>query len=708
MILALLLGAAVATAADRQANLLIVTVDTLRADRVGAYGRVGAHTPAMDSLAKAGVLVEDAVVHVPQTRPSHASLFTGRLPYEHGLRDNFSPPLQPHFPTLAEVLKAHGYATAGFVGAYPVSRDSGLDRGYDEFDDPFGVSAKRESVVEEPERRGAEVTDRALVWLGGLKRRPFFAWVHLFDPHAPYDPPPPWRRRFAGNPYDGEVAYADQQVGRLLAWLDKAGERQSTLVVVTSDHGEGLGDHGEDEHLFFVYESTLRVPLLLRWPGKLPAGARVKGQFPGVDLMPTTLALLGVPSPATSGIGRAVELREGRRIPDSESYAESLYGQLHFGYAPLRALRAEGWKYIDAPRPELYDLRQDPGETRNRVGDRGQVAEAMRRRLPALDKADAPNAAAASAPEAAERLAALGYIGGAFFTGTPSGADPKDKIGEFQEYRRETTAALRLFARRDFSAAVNVLQRLARPVPTPDGQVRERRSFNVSFYLGRSLLELRRFREAIRPLQEALELSPKTASTYVHLARALAGAGSIEDGLVIAERGLSLAPNHSDLHHMRGRLLLRRGNEGGALAALSRARTLDPANALVAVDLANLHRNGGALDKALVQADAAVRLDPRSADARVAHGLVLGAQGRETLAVNDFKEALRLDPGHPDAMFYLAAVELRAGRPAQAVSYLERLLKKAPDYPGARQTLEIARKRLTHPRDRHPVQRPHR
>ncbi|HET8644195.1 MAG TPA: sulfatase, partial [Vicinamibacteria bacterium] len=346
-------------------NLLLVTIDTLRADRVGAYGYAGAATPVMDRLAREGVRVADAVVQVPQTRPSHASLFTGRQPYEHGLRDNYSPPLAAGTPTLASLLRARGYDTAGFVGAYPVSRPSGLDQGFATFDDPFG--AFQATTTREPrvERTAREVVDRALEWLDRPRTAPFLAWVHLFDPHAPYAPPAPFKARFAARPYDGEVAYADAQLGRLVSWLDRSGARGRTLVVVTSDHGEGLGEHGEDEHMLFVYDATLRVPLILSQPGALPGGKVVAGQFRSVDLLPTVLELLGLAAPATSGASRAEQVRAGTRIPDNESYAESLYGSLHFGWAPLRALRAEGWKYIDAPRAELYRVSEDPGELRN-------------------------------------------------------------------------------------------------------------------------------------------------------------------------------------------------------------------------------------------------------------------------------------------------------------------------------------------------------
>ena len=691
MLLAVALASA-AAAAPPPANLLLVTIDTLRADRVGAYGYAPAATPALDRLAREGVLVEDAVVQVPQTRPSHVSILTGLLPYEHGVRDNFSPPLETRFVTLAERLREAGLATGGFVGAYPVSADSGLDQGFERFDDPFGSQGKRESRDERSERRAGEVVDKALGWLGGLGARPFFAWVHLFDPHWPYEPPAAFRARFEKSPYDGEVAYADTQLARLLEWLERSGQASRTLVVVTSDHGEGLGDHGEDEHLLFLYDSTLRVPLLLRQPGTLPAGARVKGQFRSIDLVPTVLELLGLAVPTTSGASRAAELRKGARLPDNASYAESLYGQLHFGWAPLRALRAEGWKYVAAPRAELYDLREDPRETRNRLEDRSQVARALGEQLAALDRGEARAAQAAVDPEAAERLAALGYVGGGFWSGAGSGADPKDKIAEFQEQARATSGAIRSFREGDYAGAVRVLERLARPVPIGNGQQREHKSFNVSFYLGRSLLELRRFGEATAPLEDAVSLSPRSAQAHLYLARAQAGAGRSRDALASVESGLALAPKNGELHQLKGRLLLGAGDAAAARSELELAASLAPGNGLVHVDLSALERGGGELQAALAEADRAVAILPRAPEGHVARGLALGALGREAEAAEAFHEAVKLAPDDPDALFFLAAIEIRAGRADTAVPLLERLLKRAPSYPGARETLALARR----------------
>jgi choline-sulfatase len=691
-----MLASLVLQAAALAPNVVLVTIDTLRADRVGAYGHAGAETRTIDRLAREGVLVLDAVVQVPQTRPSHASIFTGRYPYEHGIRDNYSAPLAAATPTLASILRQQGWDTAAFIGAYPVSRPSGLDRGFAVFDDPFaaGDTTTRQARTE---RRAREVVDKALAWLARPRTGPFFAWLHLFDPHAPYEAPAPYGPRHARDPYDGEVAYADAQLGRVLAWLDEKGLRQRTLVVVTSDHGEGLGEHGEDEHMFFVYDSTLRVPLVFSWPSRLPAGARVRGQFRSVDLLATLLELAGVPAPPTSGASRAAELRSGGRIPDNESYAESLYAQLHFGYAPVRALRGEGWKLIDVPRPELYRLADDPRETRNLADERSTVAAAMRTSLQRLDRpSGAPPQLPAVDEEASERLAALGYVGGGPAPGgPPSGVDLKDRIGEVQAYTRGMREGIRLYRAREFEGAIRLLRGLSET---------QAPSFNVQYYLGRSLLDERRFAEAIPYLRKAAEMAPTrrtlsglaAAPIYAYLVEAYAGAGQTKAAMDTLEQALQVAPANAELLRAKGGLLLQQGRLPEARAALEKARSIDPGEARLHAELSNVYRNLGDLTQARAEAREALRRDTSSPEAHLASGLALGALGLEAEAGAAFRETLRLSPSHPDALFYLGSVELRAGRPAEALPLLEKLLAKAPEYPQGRETLALAR-RLTAP-----------
>ena len=676
--------ALLAAAASASPNLLLVTIDTLRADHLRCYGDATIETPATDRLAREGVLLEEAVVQVPQTRPSHASILTGRYPYEHGVRDNFSLPPRADLPTLATLLKARGFETAAFIGGFPLTKDSGFNKGFDVYDDHMtnGPEGSGQALAE---RRASQVVDRALAWLGRPRTRRFFAWVHLYDPHAPYQPPAPYDRQYGKRPYDGEIAYADAQLGRLLAFLDRRGVARDTLVVVTSDHGEGLGEHGEDEHVLFVYDSTLRVPLLARWPAVLPAGRRITGQFRSVDIAPTVLELMRLPPVPMSGASRAKNLENGSPIPRNESYIESLYGQLHFGYAPLRGLRAEGLKYIDAPRAELYHLGDDPGELRNLLGQRAPLAEAMRKRL--LGYGTGHKAAKLELPAdegSMERLIALGYIGAAGPAGAPaaSGADPKDKIAEQQAYTRDVQKALRLFGAGNVDAALPILTRLSQ---------QDSVSFEVQIMLGRCLLRKQRYAEAAKALQEAQRLLPKLAGPHVDLAQALRMQGRLEEARGVVNRGLEVAPANAALWEEGGLVLRGQGDLPAAQAALEKARTLDPKAVRARLALSAIQRQKGDVAGALAELREAVRLQPRFGDGWNALGVILAEQGKDEDAAQAFRSALEARPDDPDALFNLGDACLRLGRPAEAAKHLERLNALAPAFPGGPQALAAAR-----------------
>ncbi|MFQ5791363.1 MAG: sulfatase, partial [Acidobacteriota bacterium] len=362
-------------------NVLLITIDTLRADRVGCYGYAAPTTPHIDSMAEEGVVFEKAIAQAPVTLPSHASLLTGTYPPTHGVRDNVTYQLSEASLTLAEVLEKQGYETAAFIGAFPLHRRFGLGQGFSHYDDRVG-SQREAAAGFFAERRAEAVVDAALEGLGRVKSRPFFYWVHLFDPHVPYDPPSPVRERFRDS-YDGEVAYVDSQVGRLLQGLERARLSDETLIVLTSDHGESLGDHGERTHGFFIYDTTMHVPLILRHPS-LGRPRRVDGQVRSVDIMPTVLDLLQVPVPREVQ-GESLRPALAGEPFDRPAYTESYVPLVNFHWSPLRGLRYQGWKYIEAPRPELYDLSRDPDEEDNRFEAEPERAASLRRKLFAME-----------------------------------------------------------------------------------------------------------------------------------------------------------------------------------------------------------------------------------------------------------------------------------------------------------------------------------
>jgi arylsulfatase A-like enzyme/Flp pilus assembly protein TadD len=411
-----------------------MTVDTLRADRVGAYGAASAHTPTLDALAEEGTRFATALAPTPLTLPSHASLLTGLEPLHHGVRDNALFRLPDEVETLPERLRARGFATAAFVGAVVLDRQYGLARGFDRYDDRMGG---RRAVGERgfAERRAGDVVDAALAWLEDAPAR-FFLWVHLYDPHASYDPPPGFLAVTPGDAYAAEIAYADAQLARLREAVEARHARGGTLWVATSDHGESLGEHGELTHGLGLYDTTQRVPLLLAGPG-VPAGRVVEAPVGLIDVAPTILGLLGEAAPADADGRDLRPLLRGEVPTEQRSFLlETLAPRLEFGWSPLFALRTQHHKWVLAPRPELYDLASDPAERDDRVDDpelaalRAELADALEARL-----AKARPAAWTSPPDAAERAAleALGYVAPSVREPVEdlhavSGLDPKDGI----------------------------------------------------------------------------------------------------------------------------------------------------------------------------------------------------------------------------------------------------------------------------------------
>ncbi len=520
-------------------SVLLITVDTLRADRVGAYGDAAARTPHIDGLARKGVRFESAFAAAPITLPSHATILTGLLPPAHGVRGNGSFALGRGPRTLAEALRARGLRTAAFVGAAPLARGFGLERGFDHYDDamerPPGLH------FDFPERRADRVVAAARAWLAE-ETRPVFLWVHLYDPHAPYDPPPAFRGQ---DPYRGEIAFVDSALGPLLAaWDDRPGP---TVVVFTSDHGEAFGEHGEESHSLFVYDTTLRVPLIVRGGG-VPAGRRVTAPVGLVDIAATIADLAGVAEPLP---GSSLRRRWSASPPaPAPLYAETMAPRLDFGWSDLRAWREGPYKYVRAPRPELFDVAADPGETRDLLG---REPERARRMAAALDDAvagmgDGESRHLADAA-AAERLRALGYVQGP--GGRGSGADPKDKVAVARRIARATG-----------------------PFREPEDVVRTYREIRaldpenplVNFRLADALLRTGRAGEAVPLFARVVEGGPRSADPFVGLATAYAQTGRLPEAQRVLERALAVDPASGQVRYNLGEIARSRGDRSGARA----------------------------------------------------------------------------------------------------------------------------------------------
>lgn len=635
-------------------HLVLVTIDTLRADHVGAYGNRDVATPHLDSIAREGAMAPEATAHVPLTRPSHVSLLTGRLPAETGVRDNISPAVLPALPLLAEVLKRNGFATGAFVSSVVLSSASGLDRGFDVYSDEFEGGGGEAQFLGTVQKRGDATTAEAIAWLDKLRgekgaARRVFLWLHLYDPHDPYEPPEPYASRFAGRPYDGEVAFADELVGRLDEALARLGMRDDTLLVATSDHGEGLGEHGEALHGFFAYQTTLRVPFLARGPG-IPAGTRLGATLRLVDVFPTVLELLGVQTPPgpRPGTSLAAALRGAATPSEPVTYAETLVPLLHFGWSDLRVLREGRWKYIQAPRPELYDLATDPAERADRAASEAPRVEAMRAALGRFldEERRVVTRQGGPAPvELLESLGALGYVGGGgpAETATP-GADPKDKIEDFRIANDLIRQGILLQHAKDYAGSVERFQAvLARSI----------QSFEIHFYLARGLAALGRTDEAARHYEEASRRSPAQVAAWTGLAEARLALGRRDGARAAYETAIGLAPRDARLRFREGELLRDTGDVPGALKRLREA----------------------------------VDLDPKPAEYWNSLGMTLGGNAREGEAESAFREAIKRDATSHRYAYNLGLILERQGRRAEARPWYEKALALDPSFSPAREKL---------------------
>lgn len=570
-------------------NLLIITIDTLRADRVGAYGYAAARTPAIDALAARGARFEHAYATAPITLTSHASLMTGRYPPGHGARHN-GMRMDLRTPTLAGTLGDFGFATAAFIGAFPLDRRFGLIKGFHTYGDrmPRGGQGRLAS-----ERPGREVVDEAVEWLDRHRGRRFFLWVHLFEPHAPYGDPSD--RRPAQARYDDDVAEADRQVGRLMDALGP--DTASTIVVLTADHGEAFGEHGEIAHSVFVYDTTLQVPLIFAGPGVPPR--TIAGPVSLVDVAPTVIPLLGMlVTFAHDGTDLTPSFQTGG-VPERDLYAESFAPLLDFGWSPLRTLRAGGWKYIAAPKPELYDLRQDPGELRNVFGAERPRAATLADRVERISTGDL-SAGVATDPEAAARLQALGYTGGG---GTSRGSrpDPKD--------RREMAARIAQVTSGELKGAE--LEATLRAILAEDP-----RNPQANLRLGYVLVESNRCPAASKHFAVAIAERLPSADAHLGLASCHAAARRFDlaaDTLRDAER---IEPDNPVVVANLGIVLSDAGRAADAVRPLQRALTIDPQFHEARFNLAVAFARAGQRAGAAKEAQELLRRLPRNAPQR--------------------------------------------------------------------------------------------
>jgi arylsulfatase A-like enzyme/Flp pilus assembly protein TadD len=616
-------------------NVVLITIDTLRADHLGCYGYQQIKTPNIDGLAADGTRFARAFTPVPVTLPSHTAMLTGTYPMLSGMHDFSGNILSPQQPTLATVLKQSGYVTGAVVASAVLDARFGLNQGFDFYYDHFDFSRLEEANLDAMERPGNLVADQVLEWLGKNSSKKFFVWMHLYDPHYPYHPPEPYSRQYADRPYDGEIAFADEQVGRLLRFLKEKGLYQNTVIVLSGDHGESLGEHGEKTHGFFIYNATMHVPLLMHLPGN-PGGRVVDDTVSLVDLMPTVLAALGLDAPSQVQGHSLLPLLAGEKTGHERAvYGETFLPRIHFNWSELRGAENAKYHFIDAPRPELYDVAKDPGEVRNLFADKKAVAEEMRAQLTSLirDNSAGKEMAVKTGldPALMERLKALGYAG---FSGGGSDPtvsdrslpDPKDRIATFELISDAISDS-------QHGRYPDSIEKLKAALKT------EPQSVPAHYLQGLNYYRSAMFPEAVEELQKAVQLSPDYALAVFNLGMAQARAGQIDAAIGTLQRALQLDSTNFEAAYNLGVAYIQKRDLEAAAQAFRQSIAINP-------DLARSYRALGEtllyqdkIDDAITELRRAVELAPQEPSVHESLAKALAAKGLTAEAEQEMRRA---------------------------------------------------------------------
>ncbi|HZN55482.1 MAG TPA: sulfatase-like hydrolase/transferase [Candidatus Polarisedimenticolaceae bacterium] len=657
-------------AAPARTSVVLITLDTTRADHLGCYGAKDAATPALDATARGGARFTRALSPVPLTLPAHASLLSGRVPRRHGVRDNAGFRLDSGVPLLTERLREAGYATAAFVSAAVLDREGGLDRGFATYDDTVRIGDRR--AFDYQERAASQTVDRVLARLPQLPV-PYFLWVHLYDPHLPYVPPEPYASRFKGRPYDGEIAFMDTQVGRLIAALRAKGA--PFYLAIAGDHGEGLGEHGEESHGVFLYQATQRVPLILAGPG-IAAGSVPAASVGLIDVAPTLLDLLHLP-PLAGADGRSLApLLAGKPAASPVYEMETFYPSFSYGWAPLRAVVSAGSKYIEAPRPELYDLSADAREARDLARERPERARELSRTLATLTEGDIPPRPREDEEtgERREKLASLGYVGG---SAAPRDAlDPKDGV----KLLPDLDAARRAIQLGDPKDALPPLTRLLERNPA---------NIPARLALGQAQLATGRAAEAVATYRAVTDLAPANALAWFDLGNAHAAQAAKDDAAFAEakrayERALVLAPRHADTYLNYAAVLAVRRAPDESRKLLLRARDAGVSDPTIETEIGVLEAARGEPAAAKAALERAIALNPRQPEALEALGRLAYEAGRHADAALYYERAL---DAHPSAALAktLGAIRLYelADKPGARAAFTRALALSPPGDPDA-------------------------
>ncbi|NIM90944.1 MAG: sulfatase-like hydrolase/transferase [Candidatus Aminicenantes bacterium] len=660
-------------------NIVLITLDTTRADRLACYGYSGVKTPHLDSLARQGILFEQCTASSPLTLPSHASIMTGLYPTFHGVRVNGNTALSETHLTLAELFSQQGYQCGAFIGAFVLDGRWGLKQGFHHYDDQFDLKKYKQLDLGLVQRPGNEVVDAALSWLETQKENPFLAWVHLYDPHTPYEPPEPYFSEYntsIAGLYDGEIAFTDEQVGRCVDWLVENGLDRNTIIFIMGDHGEGLGEHGESTHGYYIYDYAVQVPFVIVTPFDDFQGIRQTSQVRTIDLYPTLLEMAGIPVPEENqGESLLAMIFDPVQSKDYYAYGESLSPNILFGWSALHCLRNSQYKYIDAPRPELYDLVQDPQEFNNLRNRFPKIARELKEALYRIieqSSLEAPKPEAANLDnETVQRLAALGYIGAPVARKPSSGkgeelADPKDKLRIYVSVQQ----AGELINKEEYDQGVRILESVLREEPLiPQARL----------LLATSYFELDRKEEAKEQYDFILKNDPKSVQALIGLANVLLEEGKKEDVIALCKQTVSIDEQNTQAYTIMGEIYMGENDHSQALPYLEKAVEIQPKLAQTRLNLAACLVSLKSYDRAEVFLEGVLEEYPKFPLAHYHLALLHEEQGDLETARGFYLKEVAYYPDHYKARFNLGKILFKLGDRKGYMEQMQEVIRIAPE-----------------------------
>lgn len=690
----------------RRDNVLLITLDTTRADRLGCYGFDKAITPALDALAARGTLFEQAFSQVNLTLPSHCSIMTGRYPRELGVHVNGRNALGTAHPTLAEIFKQHGYDTAAFVASFVLDSKFGLDRGFDLYEDDMGASTFQVQSLEW-QITANQVANRALTWLDTKKRRPFFCWVHFFDPHAPYSPPGKYIQE-GSHEYNGELTFVDDHVKRLTDWLAANELTDQTLVIVVGDHGESFGEHGEFGHTNFIYETNLHVPYILAHPNIIPVARRVNEVVEVVDLFPTVLELFGWELPKTLSSRSLVAAFAGEPLESKPSYAESQYVFNSYGWAEQRSLTTLRWKYISSTKPELYDRKADPEETTNLIDEQPEIAQNLLNALTSIYKELTPGEGGIATldPQTTKALESIGYTGSGSESNeflTSDLADPKDMLNVIAKYQE----AMEIFKKgqtlQEKSLAIPRLEEIVTESPKsvmfrvvlgksymilnqPALAIQQFRAsleldntcIQALMAMGNAMLSINNIAQAIRHYELVLRLDEYNYDANINLAGLILRMGKQDKAIRYYRKVIKHWPSIAKPHALLSKALLDKKDYTGAIRYLQEAVRLNPDHKYNQYNLAALLISTGQFEQSIAQLSENIRLQPDHGYTLVNLAGVFFKEGKTKEAKELLRQSMEIEEVASLAHYYEGMILIKEGKRHEAISHYEVAIQMNP------------------------------